>query len=108
MSWSAGGFVASTLRSRAKPDPVEMVGRLNAAALELAFEEVGRDRPPLDPHHSDCGDEKKQEKVYPGVVADKIDRVTVKSAAGDETSLEKQGTAWQVTQRPADAPSSGV
>src|SRR6266540_3844239 len=47
-------------------------------------------------------DEKKQEKVYPGVVADKIERVTVKSAAGDQTTLEKQGTAWQVTQ-PAPA-----
>jgi hypothetical protein len=43
-------------------------------------------------------DEKKQEKVYPGVVADKIERVTVKPATGDETSVEKQGNAWQVTQ----------
>ena len=44
------------------------------------------------------GDQKKQEKVYPGVVSDKIERVTVKSAAGDQTTVEKQGTAWQVTQ----------
>jgi hypothetical protein len=43
-------------------------------------------------------DEKKLEKVYAGVQADKIERVTVKSAAGEETSLEKQGNAWQVTQ----------
>jgi len=47
-------------------------------------------------------DEKKQEKVYPGVVSDKIERVTVKSAAGDQTTVEKQGNAWQVTQ-PAPA-----
>jgi hypothetical protein len=43
-------------------------------------------------------DEKKQEKVFAGVVSDKIERVTVKSAAGDHTTIEKQGTAWQVTQ----------
>jgi hypothetical protein len=47
-------------------------------------------------------DEKKQEKVYPGIVSDKLERVTVKSAAGEETSVEKQGAAWQVTQ-PAPA-----
>src|SRR6266540_3111722 len=44
------------------------------------------------------GDQKKQEKVYPGVLSDKIERVTVKSAAGDQTTVEKQGNAWQVTQ----------
>lgn len=43
-------------------------------------------------------DDKKQEKVYAGVQADKIERVTVKSAAGDQTTVEKQGNAWQVTQ----------
>ena len=43
-------------------------------------------------------DDKKLEKVYAGVTADKIERVTVKSAAGDQTTVEKQGTAWQVTQ----------
>src|SRR6188508_448257 len=42
-------------------------------------------------------DEKKLEKVYAGVQADKIERVTVKSAAGEETAVEKQGNAWQVT-----------
>ena len=47
-------------------------------------------------------DDKKQEKVFAGVQADKIERVTVKSAAGDQTTIEKQGTAWQVTQ-PAPA-----
>ena len=35
------------------------------------------------------GDEKKQEKVYPGVVADKIERVTVKSASGAETTVSR-------------------
>ena len=58
------------------------------------------------------GDEKKQEKVFAGVVSDKIERVTVKSAAGDQTTIEKQGTAWQVTQPsavPADeAEISGI
>lgn len=48
-------------------------------------------------------DDKKQEKVYAGVQADKIERVTVKSAAGEETTIEKQGTAWQVTQPAAAA-----
>src|SRR5215213_2090327 len=43
-------------------------------------------------------DDKKQEKVYAGVQADKIERVTVKSASGDQTTVERQGTAWQVTQ----------
>jgi hypothetical protein len=54
-----------------------------------------------DTKREPAGD-KKQEKVYPGVTADKIERVTVKSAAGDQTTVEKQGTAWQVTQ-PAPA-----
>jgi len=46
------------------------------------------------------GGEKKQEKVFAGVLSDKIERITVKSVAGDQTTVEKQGTAWQVT-RPA-------
>src|SRR4029077_11262458 len=37
------------------------------------------------------------------VLSDQIDRVTVKSAAGDQTTVEKQGKAWQVTQ-PAAVP----
>jgi hypothetical protein len=57
-------------------------------------------------------DEKKLEKVFAGVVSDKIERVIVKSAAGDQTTIEKQGTAWQVTQPsagPADeAEISGI
>ena len=34
-------------------DPVEVVGRLDAAPLELALEELGGDRPALDPHDRD-------------------------------------------------------
>lgn len=49
------------------------------------------------------GDGKKQEKVFAGVLSDKIERVTVKSVAGDQTTVEKQGTAWQVTQPAAGA-----
>ena len=48
-------------------------------------------------------DEKKQEKVFPGIASDKIERVTVKSAAGEQTTVEKQGNAWQVTQPAAAA-----
>ncbi len=48
------------------------------------------------------GGQKKQDKVFAGVLPDKIDRVTVKSAGGDQTTVEKQGTAWQMTQ-PAPA-----
>jgi hypothetical protein len=43
------------------------------------------------------GGDKKQEKVFAGVQSDKIERVTIKSAAGDQTTIEKQGTAWRVT-----------
>ena len=42
----------------AKADPVEMVAGLDSAPLELAFEEMGRDRPPLDPHHRDDDDQR--------------------------------------------------
>ncbi|HVD91236.1 MAG TPA: DUF4340 domain-containing protein [Vicinamibacterales bacterium] len=49
------------------------------------------------------GDAKKQEKVFAGVQSDKIEQVTVKSVAGDRTRVEKQGTAWRVTQ-PAPVP----
>ena len=44
------------------------------------------------------GDDKKAEKVFAGIASDKIERLTVKSAAGDQTTIEKQGTAWQLTQ----------
>ena len=39
----------------------------------------------------------KQEKVFAGVEADKIEQVTVTSASGEKTAVQKQGTAWQVT-----------
>jgi hypothetical protein len=45
----------------------------------------------------------KLEKVFAGVVSDKIERVTVKAAGGDKTTVEKQGTAWQMTQPVAAA-----
>ena len=48
-------------------------------------------------------DEKKQEKVFADVKSDKIDQVTVKSASGDKTTVQKQANAWQVT-LPAPAP----
>jgi Domain of unknown function (DUF4340) len=60
----------------------------------------------------ELGEEKKQEKVFAGVSSDQIDRVTVKSASGDQTTVEKQGKAWQVTQPAAvpadDAEISGI
>jgi hypothetical protein len=49
------------------------------------------------------GDDKKPEKVFAGVASDKIERVTVKSAAGDQTTVEKQGADWQMTQPAAVA-----
>lgn len=48
-------------------------------------------------------DDKKQEKVFADVQSDKIEQVTVKAEAGDQTTLQKQGTAWQITQ-PAAVP----
>jgi hypothetical protein len=45
----------------------------------------------------------KQEKVFAGVEADKIDQVAVTSASGEKTTVQKQGTAWQVT-APAPVP----
>jgi hypothetical protein len=45
----------------------------------------------------------KQEKVFAGVEADKIDQVAVTSASGEKTTVQKQGAAWQVT-APAPVP----
>jgi hypothetical protein len=45
----------------------------------------------------------KQEKVFAGVEADKIEQVTITSAKGDKTTVQKQGSAWQVT-APLSAP----
>src|SRR3954466_5149060 len=44
------------------------------------------------------GPEKKLEKVFPDVQSDKLEQVTVKSAGGDRTTLQKQGSGWQMTQ----------
>ncbi len=43
-------------------------------------------------------DAKKQEKVFADVQSDKIEQVTVKGIAGERTTLQKQGSAWQLTQ----------
>jgi len=48
-------------------------------------------------------DDKKQEKVFADLQPDKIDQVTVKVASGEQTTVQKQGAAWQVTS-PAPAP----
>ncbi len=48
-------------------------------------------------------DEKKDEKVFSDVQAEKIEQVTVKSEKGETATAQKQGDKWQVTQ-PAAAP----
>jgi hypothetical protein len=50
-------------------------------------------------------DTKKQEKVFASLQADKIEEVKVSTAAGDSTTLKKDGTAWKITQ-PAALPAS--
>jgi hypothetical protein len=45
----------------------------------------------------------KQEKVFAGVEADKIEQVTVAPSGGDATTAQKQGAAWQLTS-PVTAP----
>jgi hypothetical protein len=42
--------------------------------------------------------ESKLATVFPGLTSDKIDRVSVKSESGEQTTVEKKGDAWQVTQ----------
>ena len=37
-----------------------------------------------------------KEKVFAGFEADKLDEIKVTSAAGDATTLKKEGGAWQV------------
>jgi hypothetical protein len=41
---------------------------------------------------------KKLEKVFAGYEADKLEEIKVMSAAGDATTLRKEGGGWQVTQ----------
>lgn len=43
-------------------------------------------------------DAKKLEKVFAGYEADKVEEIKVMSAAGDATTLRKEGGVWQVTQ----------
>src|SRR6185295_3666121 len=52
-----------------------------------------------------AADAKKLEKVFAGYEADKVDEIKVMSAAGDATTLKKEGGAWHVTQ-PITAPAS--
>ncbi|MGH9142621.1 MAG: DUF4340 domain-containing protein, partial [Vicinamibacterales bacterium] len=51
-----------------------------------------------------AGDVKK-EKVFAAVQTDKIDEVKVSTAAGDATTLKKDGSIWKITQ-PSDLPAS--
>ena len=46
----------------AQPDPVELVGGLDSAPLELALEDVGGDRPARDPHRGDCDEDQQQQR----------------------------------------------
>lgn len=43
-------------------------------------------------------DDKKAEKVFAGLQADKIDQVTITSESGDRTTVEKKAAKWEVTQ----------
>ena len=45
----------------------------------------------------------KLEKVFAGLEADKIEQVTITSASGEKTTVQKQGSAWQLT-APAAVP----
>jgi len=48
-------------------------------------------------------DDKKQEKVFADLEPDKIEQVTLKGASGEQATVKKQGSAWQVIE-PAPAP----
>ena len=52
-----------------------------------------------------AADAKKLDKVFAGYEADKVEEIKVMSAAGDATTLKKEGGAWHVTQ-PITAPAS--
>jgi Domain of unknown function (DUF4340) len=58
------------------------------------------------------GSDKKLDKVFAGVESDKIDQLTIKSASGDKTTLQKQSGSWQVTQpvgaKADDTEASGI
>src|SRR3954468_19094434 len=50
-------------------------------------------------------DETKKEKVFAAVQPDKIEEVKVTTAAGDATTLKKDGSAWKITQ-PSELPAA--
>src|SRR3954463_3032287 len=50
-------------------------------------------------------DETKKEKVFAGLQSDKIEEVKVSTAAGDSTTLKKDGGAWKIIQ-PSEMPAS--
>ena len=41
--------------------------------------------------------DKKQEKVFTAVDADKVDQITIKSEKGERTTVQKQNGKWQIT-----------
>ena len=57
------------------------------------------------PEGGPTSDEAKKEKVFAALQADKIEEVKVSTAAGDSTTLKKDGSAWKITQ-PSDLPAS--
>jgi len=54
----------------------------------------------------------KNERLFPGVVSDNIDELTVKSESGDVTTLKKQDNKWTITApvstRGSDLDASGI
>ncbi len=51
--------------------------------------------------------DKKQEKLFTGVDADKVDQVTIKSEKGERTTAQKQAGKWQITAPVATAADDG-
>jgi hypothetical protein len=43
-------------------------------------------------------DQKKQEKVFPDLQSEKIDKITVKSDKGETTTVQRQSGSWRMTQ----------
>ena len=54
----------------------------------------------------------KNERLFPGVVSDNVEELTVKSESGDITTLKKQDSKWTVTSpistRGSDLDASGI
>jgi hypothetical protein len=65
----------------------------------------------VDSKRTPGGDDEKREKVF-AVEADAIDEISIKSEAGERTTVRKSGTAWQivapVTGQPDEAEISGL